>query len=58
MTLTAIGFVLFANLTTTSSYAYILVAIFPFATGLSLTMSPMTSSIRNAASGGSSASGG
>ena len=48
MTLTAIGFVLFANLTTTSSYAYILAAIFPFATGLSLTMSPMTSSIMSA----------
>ena len=48
MTLTALGFVLFANLTTTSSYAYILVAIFPFATGLSLTMSPMTASIMSA----------
>jgi Na+/melibiose symporter-like transporter len=48
MTLTALGFVLFANLTRTSSYAYILVAIFPFATGLSLTMSPMTASIMSA----------
>jgi EmrB/QacA subfamily drug resistance transporter len=48
MVLTALGFVLFANLTTTSSYAYILVAIFPFATGLSLTMSPMTASIMSA----------
>jgi len=48
MMLTALGFVLFANLTTTSSYAYILVAIFPFATGLSLTMSPMTASIMSA----------
>jgi EmrB/QacA subfamily drug resistance transporter len=48
MVLTAVGFVLFANLTTASSYAYILVAIFPFATGLSLTMSPMTASIMSA----------
>src|SRR5436305_4687954 len=48
MTLTALGFVLFANLTMTSSYAYILLAIFPFATGLSLTMSPMTASIMSA----------
>ncbi len=48
MLLTAVGFALFANLTPTSSYAYILVAIFPFATGLSLTMSPMTACIMSA----------
>ncbi|MBV8162062.1 MAG: MFS transporter, partial [Acidimicrobiia bacterium] len=48
MLLTALGFVLFANLTPVSSYLYILVAIFPFATGLSLTMSPMTASIMSA----------
>src|SRR5438270_2120680 len=34
MTLTAIGFVLFANLQPTTGYAYILVSIFPFAAGL------------------------
>src|SRR5438270_824473 len=34
MTLTAMGFVLFANLQPTTGYAYILVSIFPFAAGL------------------------
>jgi Na+/melibiose symporter-like transporter len=48
MTLTALGFVLFANLQAASSYGYILVSILPFATGLALTMSPMTSSIMSA----------
>ena len=48
MTLTAIGFVLFANLQPTTGYAYILASIFPFATGLALTMSPMTASIMSA----------
>jgi len=48
MALTALGFVLFANLEPTTSYAYILVSLFPFATGLALTMSPMTASIMSA----------
>jgi MFS transporter, DHA2 family, multidrug resistance protein len=48
MTLTALGFLLFANMGANASYAYILVAIFPFATGLALTMSPMTASIMSA----------
>ncbi|MBV8296494.1 MAG: MFS transporter [Acidimicrobiia bacterium] len=48
MLLTALGFVLFANLQTASSYLYVLVAIIPFATGLALTMSPMTASIMSA----------
>ena len=48
MTLTAIGFVLFTGLQPTTSYAYILVSIFPFATGLALTMSPMTAAIMSA----------
>jgi Na+/melibiose symporter-like transporter len=48
MGLTALGFVLFANLQPTTSYAYLLVAIIPFATGLALTMSPMTASIMSA----------
>src|SRR5205085_5473112 len=48
MTLTAMGFVLFANLQATTSYAYILASIVPFATALALTMSPMTASIMSA----------
>ncbi|MBV8981549.1 MAG: MFS transporter [Acidimicrobiia bacterium] len=48
MTLTAIGFVLFAGLGPSTSYAYLLVAILPFSTGLALTMSPMTASIMSA----------
>jgi EmrB/QacA subfamily drug resistance transporter len=48
MGLTALGFLLFANLQPTTSYAYLLVALFPFATGLALTMSPMTASIMSA----------
>jgi len=48
MMLTALGFALFANLGPTTSYAYILLAVFPFATGLAATMSPMTASIMSA----------
>jgi EmrB/QacA subfamily drug resistance transporter len=48
MALTALGFLLFANMSATASYGYILVSIFPFATGLALTMSPMTASIMSA----------
>lgn len=48
MTLTAIGFVLFAQLEATTSYVYILASILPFSTGLALTMSPMTASIMSA----------
>jgi MFS family permease len=48
MMLTALGFALFANLGITTSYSYILLAVFPFATGLALTMSPMTASIMSA----------
>jgi EmrB/QacA subfamily drug resistance transporter len=48
MVLTALGFILFANLGVSASYGYILLSIFPFATGIALTMSPMTASIMSA----------
>jgi len=48
MTLTAIGFLLFANISADASYPYILISIIPFSTGLAMTMSPMTASIMSA----------
>jgi EmrB/QacA subfamily drug resistance transporter len=48
MLLVALGFALFGFISPTSSYAYVLVALLPFIVGISLTMSPMTSSIMSA----------
>jgi EmrB/QacA subfamily drug resistance transporter len=48
MLLVAAGFAMFAAISTSTGYFYIVAALLPFVVGISLTMSPMTASIMSA----------